>query len=159
MSRHERRHEKQDILGLASFGFLLVLISVIWINTPNLYRSIISFLGDFKSTKEIFPNFSLPVPEHSHPVVYTAVAQFCFVFGIFQIFILVLRLAFRESVDRIAETFSGIVFWFGAGYVSNALSGRIIGWFSFLSWIIVLIGLSLVIRSLILLFELALRKQ
>ena len=160
MTRHERRYEKQDIFGLVSFGFFLVLVGVIWIITPNLFEEVHNFFEDFKLKEEVFPNVFLPAPVHHHPVVYTAIARFCFVFGLFQIFILVLRFVFREPVDKIAGTFSGMVFWLGAGFVANMLSAGTIKWFAFLGWIIVLIGLSLVIRSLVvLLFELTLRKD
>jgi len=158
MTWHERRYEERDILSLASIGFFLFLIGVIWIITPNYTQKVENFFKDFKLT-EAFPNVSLPAPVHHHPVIYTAVARFCFVFGLFQIFILALRLVFREPVNRIAGTISGTVFWLGAGFVSNRLSVGIIEWFVFLGWLIVLVGLSLAIRSLaVLLYELTLRK-
>ena len=63
-------------------------------------------------------------------------------------------------MDKLAGTFSGMVFWLGVGFVANMLSAGTIKWFVFIGWIIVLIGLSLVIRSLVvLLFELVLRKD
>jgi len=159
MTWRERQREKRDILGLASFGFFLLLIGVIWTVTPDLHQKIIDFFNDFKRTEEIFPNVSLPVPTGSHPEVYTALAQFCFVFGLFQIVILVLRFFFREPVDRIAGTFSGIVFWLGVSFVSNQLADGAIKWLGFLGWLIVFMGLSLVVRSfLVLLFEVALRR-
>jgi len=161
MTWHERQHEKRDILGLASFGFFLLLIGVIWTITPNLSQNIIDFFKDFEPTKEIFPNVFLPAPAHPHrhTVVYTALAQFCFAFGLFQIAILVLRFFFREPLNRIAGTFSGIVFWLGLGFVANLLTDGAIHWFGFIGWLIVLIGLALVVRSLlVLLFEVALRK-
>jgi tellurite resistance protein TehA-like permease len=159
MTWHERRHEKQDILGLASFGFFLMLVGIIWIVTPNLLEEVRKFLEDFK-LKEVFPNVFLPAPASSHPVVYMAIARFCFVFGLFQIFILALRVVFREAVNKIAGTFSGMIFWLGAGFVANMLSTETIKWFAFVGWIIMLIGLSLVIRSLVvLLFEFTLRKD
>lgn len=159
MPRHERQPEKRDILGIASFGFFLLLIGIIWIITPNLYQEIVDFFNDFKLTEEIFPNVFLPVPAHSHPVVFTALAQFCFAFVLFQIVILVLRFFFREPVDKVAGTFSGMVFWLGVGFVSSWLADGTIEWVSFLGWFIVFIGLSLVVRSLlVLMFEVALRK-
>ena len=160
MTWHERRDEKRDMLGFASFGFFLLLIGVILLIMPNLLEEVRDFFEDFKLEEEVFPNVFLPVPASSHPVVYTAVARFCLVFGLFQIFILVLRFVFREHVDKIAGTFSGMILWLGAGFVANMLSAETIKWFVFLGWIIVLIGLSLVIRSLVvLLFELGLRKD
>jgi len=159
MPRHERQPEERDVLGLASFGFFLLLIGVIWIITPNLSQRVIDFFKDFKLTEEIFPNVFLPAPAHRHPLVYTALTRFCFAFGLFQIVILVFRFLFREPLDRIAGTFSGIVFWLGVGFISSLLADGEIGWFGFLGWVIVFIGLSLVVRSLlVLLFEVALRK-
>jgi len=161
MPRHERRHEKRDILGFASFGFFILLIGVIWIITPNLLQRVTDFLKDFTLEKEVFPNVFLPAPAHPyrHIVVYAALARFCFVFGLFRIVILVLKFFFRESLNRVAGAFSGIVFWLGVGFVSNLLADGAIEWFGFLGWFIVFIGLSLVVRSfLVLLFEVALRK-
>ena len=159
MPQKERRREGQDRLSLASFGFFLLLIGVIWVITPNLFQEVVDFFKDFKLEKEIFPNVFLPAPAHRHPIVYTALARFCFVFGLFQSVILVLRFFFRESLDKVAGAFSGVVFWLGVGFVSNLLAAGAIGWFGFLGWFIVFGGLSLVVRSLlVLLFEVALRK-
>ncbi len=158
MPRHERRREEQDKLGFASLGFCLLLIGVIWIITPNLFQKVIDFFRDFEIA-EISPNIFLPAPAHHHPVVYSTFARFCFVFSLFQIVILVLRFFFREPLDRVAGTFSGIVFWLGAGFFSNLLAAEAIEWFGFLGWLIVFVGLSLVVRSLlVLLVKVPLRK-
>ena len=161
MPQHERRREEQDKLSFASFGFFLLLIGVIWVITPNLFQEVVDFFKDFDLTEEIFPNVFFPAPAHPHrhTVVYTALVRFCFAFGLFQIAILVLRFFFRDTVDKVAGTFSGIVFWLGVGFVSNMLAAGDIEWFGFLGWFIVVIGLSIVVRSLlVLLFEVALRK-
>ena len=159
MPWHERQHENRDLLGLVSFGFFLLLVGVIWIVTPDFSQKVVNFFKDFELEEEIFPNVFLPAPADSHPVVYTALSRFCFVFGLFQIAILVLRFFFRDPIDKMAGTFSGIVFWLGVGFVSNMLADGAIKWFGFLGWFIVVIGLSIVVRSLlVLLFEVALRK-
>ena len=161
MPQNERRHERQDKLGLASFGFFILLVGVIWVITPDLFQKIIDFFKDFKLEEEIFPNVPFPAPArpYRHLVVYTALARFCFVFGLFQIVILVLRFFFRESLDKVAGAFSGVVFLLGVGFVSNLLAAGTIGWFGFFGWFIAFIGLSIVVRSLlVLLFEVALRK-
>jgi hypothetical protein len=160
MPQHERRHEEQDKFSLASFGFFLLLIGAIWVITPNIFQEVVDFFKDF-TLKEIFLNIPFPSPEHTywHIAVYTAIARFCFAFGLFQIVILVLRVFFRDPVDKAAGTFSGIVFWLGIGFVSNLLAARTIEWFGFIGLFIVFIGLSIVVRSLlVLLFEVALRK-
>lgn len=158
MPSHERQREKRDIFGLASFGFFILLVGAIWLVTPNLSQKVIDFFQDFTLKKEIFPNVPFPAPAHHHPVVYEALARFCFAFGLFQIVILALKLFLRETLHRTAGTFSGIVFWLGVGFASNMLATEAIEWFGFLGWFIVFVGLSIVVRSLlVLLFEVALR--
>ncbi len=159
MPSNKRRRKKRDILGLASFGFFLLLVGVIWLITPNLSQAVGDFFSSFTLEKEVFPNVFLPSPTGRHPVVYAALARFCFVYGVFQIVILVLKVFLREPTDRVAGTFSGIVFWLGVGFVSNLLATEALEWFGFVGWLIVFIGISLVARSLLmLLFEAALRK-
>lgn len=159
MTLDERRSKALDRLGFASFGFFLVLIGVIFSVTPNLIDKIVDFFKDFK-LMEVYPNVSLPAPKSNHPVLYTAVAEFCIAYGLFQIGILTLRIYFGDHLDRKAGTLSEVVFWLSAGYLVNVLSvGIIEDWFAFLSGFVILIGVSLVIRSLvILLFETVLRR-
>jgi len=154
---NERRLKGLDILGFASFGFFLVLIGVIFLITPNLGSEIVDFFTDFELV-DVYPNVFLPTPTSSHPVFYTAVAQFCIVYGLFQIPILILRIYLGDSLKRKAGTLSGTVFWLGASYLLTILSAGNIEWFPFLGGLVVFIGLSLVVRSLvILLFETVLR--
>ena len=120
--------------------------------TPNLHSKVIDFLGDF-GLVEAFPSVFLPSPAGPHPEVYTAVAEFCFIFGLSQILILVLRLISKDPVERIAGTGSGIVFWLSLSSFSNVLAAGAIAWFEFIGWLIVFIGLSLVARSLVILMS------
>jgi len=153
----ERRLKGLDRLGFASFGFFLVLIGVIFVVTPHLDEEIVAFFKDFEIV-EVYPNVSLPKPASNHPVLYIAVAEFCIAYGLFHIVILILRLYFRDYLNRKAGALSETVFWLGASYLLNILSAEIIGWFTFLSWLIIMVGIALVVRSLvILLFETVLR--
>jgi len=144
----ERFLERTDWLGIVSLGFFLVLLGVIWTITPDLSNEVIDFFTDFH-LENVTESIVLPAPEHNHPVVYTAVTQFCLAFGISQIVILALRFVLRESMDRKTGTISGIVFWFGAGFFSNMLAAEEIGWFGFLAGLIIVIGLLIIISSLV----------
>jgi len=148
MTRSERRSEGGDRLSLVSFGFFLVLIGAIIFITPNYYNEFSAFFRDFHLVK-VASNFFLPAPKSSHPVVYTAIMEFCVAYGLFQIAILSFRFALRDPVDRKAGTVSGIVFWLGAGYLSSILLAGSIGWFAFLAGLIVFIGLAILIRSFV----------
>jgi len=148
--RSERRLEKWDRLGFVSLGFFLVLVGIIYLTTPNCYGEFVAFFKDFKLVK-VAPNVFFPAPASNHPVVYGAVMEFCFVFGPFQIVLLGLRFVLRDTLSRKAETLSGIIFWLGAGFLLNMLFVENIGWFAFLGGLIIFVGLSLVLRSLVVL--------
>jgi len=153
MTRGERRSEGWDRLSLASLGFFLILIGAILLVTPNYRNEFVSFFRDFHLVK-VTPNVSLPAPKSSHPIVYTAVMEFCIAYGLFQIAILVFRFVLRDPIDRKAGTASGIVFWLGAGYLLSMLLTESIGWFDFLAGLAIFIGLSIVIRGFVtLLFQ------
>jgi hypothetical protein len=79
--------------------------------------------------------------------------QFCLIFGGFEIVILVLRLAFHESIGRMADAVSGMAFWFSAGYFLSLLANQSIGWFSFIVGIIISAGLAIVATSIFKLFR------
>jgi len=148
MTESERRSEGRDRLSLASFGFFLILIGAIILITPNYYDEFSAFFRDFHLVK-VASNVFLPAPKSSHPVVYTALMEFCVAYGLFQIAILIFRFALRDPVDKKAETVSGIVFWLGAGYLSSILLAGNIGWFGFLAGLVIFIGLAIFIRSFI----------
>jgi predicted Kef-type K+ transport protein len=79
--------------------------------------------------------------------------QFCLVFGVFQIVILALRFVFRDSVERKAETVSGVVFWLGVAVFLGLLANGSLGWFSFIAGFVVSVGLSVVARNIVRLFR------
>jgi hypothetical protein len=147
---NERRLKRPDVLGFVSFGFFLVLIGVIFVITPNLGDEIVDFFTDIELV-EVYSNVFFPAPASSHPVFYTAVAQFCIAYGLLQIAVLILRVYLGDNLSRKAGTLSGTVFWLGAGYLLTVLSAANIEWFAFLSWLVIFAGLSLVVRSLVIL--------
>jgi len=139
--------KERDWLSIVSLGFFLILAGVIWLITPNPYNEALSFVKDFH-LENITENVYLPSPASPHPVVYTAVAQFCLAFGIFHIIILGLRIIFKEPLNRKSGTVSSVIFWLGASYFLFALAAENISWFAFLAGLIIIIGLIIVVSSL-----------
>ena len=92
----------------------------------------------------------------SNRIVYTAVEQFCFALGIFQVVILALRFAARSSIGKKADTFGNLVFWIGAGYLVRTLLlettrwAPLTTWFVFWASIVTLLGVTLIVRAIIL---------
>ena len=149
--RRWRDTYRRDDTGWISFGAFLIIVAVIYLTTPNLSHEINAFMRDFQMV-EVFQNFWWFVPATNHPVLYGAVERFCYVFGVVQIGILGLRFATRSSIYGKAGTFSSVVFWLGAGYVAGLLSQGVLSWLSFIAALIILIGISIVVRSLVLTF-------
>jgi len=155
-SFEEVSHLRRDgLFSAISAGFFFVLVGAIFAITPNLFRSIIDFFRDFNLVR--VPNLEIylvaPVSPRAHSVVYLAAEQFSFVWGLFQIVILVLRFAARSPSRKIAETLSNIAFWWGAGFLISAFLNETttrVMWFAFWAAIIMLLGLSLLVRAVIL---------
>jgi len=132
----------------------LILIGAMFVITPNLYGAVLTFLDDFQLV-QIGPKIFLPAPVSNHPVLYLAIEVFCYLWGLFQIVILILRFSLGSSIHQKARTLSRIVFWLGAGWLTSMLRTRILGvgsqgWFAFWSAVAILLGLSLIVQAAVL---------
>jgi len=150
-----RKREGRDLFGLVEFGFFLILIGAIFLATPSIFNRVESFFKSFDlKAIEIYPGVFLPGPTGNHEEVYRAIMYFCFAFGLFEAIILILRFAQKSPIDKKAGTLGAIVFWLGAGVLANTLvTGGSGFWFFFIGGIIVLIGISIMVRALATMFS------
>jgi hypothetical protein len=100
-----------------------------------------------------------PAPEHvaQHLEVYSAVEQFSLGWGVFLVAMLVVRFAIGSPNRRKAENLSDIIFWFGAAYLIQTWLINNAKWFEFWATILIVLGVSLIVRA-IYLAAVALRK-
>lgn len=151
-SRYSHGYVDTVIKGITA-GFFFLLLGIIFATTPNLFRGVEDFLRDIGLVR-VFPNasFFLPAPVHqaAHQSVYDAVEQFALVWGIFLIATLVARIVLRLPLRSISDNAGDIVFWLGASYLIQVLLIQKTEWFTFWTIVIVLIGISLVVRGIIL---------
>jgi hypothetical protein len=153
-SRLGRRTRDRDNIGLISFGVFVALIGVMYLLTPNISFEIDAFANDLNLVRisNIINQADccyLPAPSSNHPVLYFAVAEFCFIFGLAQIVLLMVEFAQGLSAYRKSRTAGSIVFWLGAGYIDYSLSLGSITWFPSWAALIVVIGFSIIVRSVI----------
>jgi hypothetical protein len=146
----------ENLVSAVAAGFVLILVAVIFINTPGLWDSIISFFSNLTFATVPGTGISLPAPiaPSAHTILYGAVFQFVLGVGIMEIIVLALRLALHSPVNRVAETVGNIVFWFGTAYLVNTYlneAATINKWFVFWAGILVFLGLSLIARGFVLL--------
>lgn len=165
-----RRGYREGIISAISAGFFFILVGAIFIMTPNLFSRIIAFIDDFAFVQ--IPNtaiyfFAPRTPVIPHIIVHRAVREFSLVWAIFQIVVLIIRAAARSTLGKIAETGSNIVFWFGATYLIGIFliertwltsSLPLTAWFAFWAAIIVLAGLTMIVRAIILGVGLAVKR-
>jgi hypothetical protein len=155
-SIRNRSPQEGLITALAIGGFFIILGSV-FAFSPSIVSNTNAFFSDLTTVTFPFGNpgstMSLLAPGHpaEHQVFYTAVMNFLIGVGVLQIVILALRLVVKSPIRRIAETVGNLVFWLGAAVIANVflLAGTLNGWFQFWSALIVLIGVSLVVRFLV----------
>jgi len=149
----KKRSEGTNWLGLLSFGLFLILLGTIWTATPNLTEDVRTFVDPKNWRLEnVTENIAFPEPQGSYDVLYTAAMQFCFIFGVLQIAILFLRFAFYESINKKAETVSGMTFWFSISFFLHMLIGGL-SFFGFIGGIIISGGLALLSGSVVKLFR------
>ena len=149
------RRYKEGLFSAISAGFFFILIGAIFVTTPNLFDKIIDLFRDFDIVRVPNMEILLPAPASpgTHSLVYSAVTEFSFVWGLFQIVILALRFIAHSPLSKKAETVSGLVFWLGASFLISTFLNEtttVITWFVFWAAIMMLIGLSLIIRAIIL---------
>lgn len=156
-----RRHREGLIAGISA-GFFFIVAGALFIimTTPPLFDGIVAFFNNFDLVT--IPNLGIPWPAptspFTHSVVYLAAERFCFIWGVFEIVILVIRLVLRSNIDKISETVSNIVYWFGAGvlvrmflleFVRFPTVTGLTRWFVYWAAIIMLFGVTLIIRGII----------
>lgn len=153
---------REGIFSAISAGFFFLLIGVIFVITPNLIPRTVDFFNDFGF--EPIPNttiyFAAPARPLLHQTVYQAAEQFSYAIGFFQIIILALRFFADSPWNKKAETISNLT-WIGTGYLIRRLLidptirttmawTPMTTWWVFWSAIIMLLGISLIIRAIIL---------
>jgi hypothetical protein len=149
---------REGIYSAISIGAALILIGIVYAlaQPSSLWDSIITFFSNLTTRSVPGTGISLPAPANpaAHAVLYTAAFQFCIGLGILQVILLVLRLAGRSSIGKTAETVGTLVYWFGAAYLITIYlsdAPNITQWFMFWAGILIMLGLSFIVRAFVLL--------
>ena len=150
-------HKAQEgLLSAIAVGFVFILIGIVYITTSGLWDSVVAFFSNLETTVVPGTEIYLPMPTNpnAHAVFYGALFHLCLGVGILQIIILALRFVLGSSINNTAETVGNLVFWFGAAYLVNTYLNQttnVSAWFIFWTWMLIITGLSLIVRALVLL--------
>jgi hypothetical protein len=151
MKLSRKMREEPDILGIVTFGLIIILIAVLLVTIPNLFPSTFNFFLDLVWT-EVAPFFWwwTPATPAAHTLVYNTIYLFFLGTIFINIIVLVLRIIFRDLTKRQFEAIGGIVMSAGvtwAAYnfsISYTLTNAFV---VFCGWFIVFIGVSIIIQS------------
>ena len=156
----EMRHVRgpgESIISAISVGTVFILFGIVFVLAlpNNLFERTIAFFGSFTSRQVPGIGIALPAPisPSTHVVFYNAVFQFSLGIAFLQILILALRIGFGSRVPKIAETVGNLIFWFGASYLVNMYLNSLTTlntWFTFWAAILIVLGLSIVVRAAVL---------
>jgi hypothetical protein len=150
-SKETPRHYQEGIFTAISIGFFLLLVGTLFVINPNLFGNIIDFFKDFELVDVPHTNIILPAPESPqlHLTVYQAARQFSIALGVFQVVILALRFVIPSSWGKRSETVGNFVYWGGASFLIQSFLIETTQWFTFWSTIIILVGVSIIARTVV----------
>jgi hypothetical protein len=154
---HSRGHwENEGLIRAVGFGGFLIVLGIVFAITPDLFQKISTFFNDLTTQHLPFAgglgNVVLPAPQNpaTHMDLYRAVMQFDIGIAALEFVLLFMRLSLQR-VHRVAETVGNLVFWGGAAFLTNMflLMGTLKGWFEYWAALVVLVGVSLIVRALV----------
>jgi hypothetical protein len=151
------RWKHESLITAVAFGGFLIVLGLVFVLTPDLPDKISSFFRDITTRQLPFGGgqntISLLAPANpsSHSALYTAVMQFDIGIAILQVIVLAMRLGLQSRARRVAETVGNLVFWGGAAFLVYYFlqMGTLRSWFEYWAALIIVVGVSLVIRSII----------
>ncbi len=150
----------ENVISAISVGYVFILIGLVYVLAlpTNLFEKLISFFGSLTVRQVPGTSIFLPAPINpvAHNALYNAFYQFCLGLILLQIVVLLLRIVWHSPIRRTAETLGNLIFWSGAAWLAATfLNNRatVSTWFAFWAGILIVLGLSLVARSIVLLLK------
>ncbi len=151
-SPQEYLRSREGVITAVAVGGFFILVGMMFVIIPDLWDNINAFFQNITTQEFPFGDvnsvIALPAPLNpaAHNALYNALMQFDIGFGVLQIIILALRLAWHSRVSKVAETVGNLVFWLGAALLVNVflLQGTLAGWWQYWGALIILVGISFV---------------
>ncbi len=141
----------ETIFTAISVGFFLVLIGFLLVTTPNLLDKFLDFVTSFRLVDVPNTDIVLPAPVNprSHIDLYQAATVMSFALVAFQIVMLMLRFLAQSPWGKRAEAAGNLVFWLGAGILTQYFLIETTQWFVFWSLFLIIIGISMIARAMV----------
>jgi len=148
--------EHEGLIRAVGFGGFLIVLGIVLAITPDIFGKTSAFFNDVTTQHLPFAGslgnviLLAPLNPASHMDFYRAIMQFDIGIAALEAVILLLRLSLQR-IHRVPETVGNLVFWGGAAFLTNIylLAGTLKGWFEFWAALVVLVGISLIVRALV----------
>ncbi len=158
--RRRIREPHEGVISAIAVGAVFILLGLVFVLAlpDNLWTDTVDFFSNLTIRQVGNSGLYLPAPEipsaRGNVVFYNALFQFSLGIAFLQVLILALRVGFGSPIRRVAETVGNLIFWFGAAVLEHTYlnaSTTTSLWFTFWALLIVVVGLSIIVRGVILL--------
>ena len=151
MTLSRKSREEPDLLGIVTFGLIIILVAVLLVTIPALFPATFNFFLDLAWT-EVAPLFWwwTPTTPAAHTLVYNGIYIFFLGTIVINIIVLLLRVIFRDLTKRQIEAIGGIVMSAGVTWAAYnfSISYTLTNAFAvFCGWFVAFIGVSILITS------------
>jgi len=151
------RRYREGLLSAVSVGFFFILAGAIFITNPNLPGNVVEFFQPQNFEVVRVPNIQvyLPAPKlpnETYVTIYPAVGLFSLLWAFFEIAMLIIRVFAGSPLRKKVDGTSNVAFWLGAYYLIGLFLDETVTqprWFAFWAAIVVLIGVTLLVRAVI----------
>ena len=151
------RRYREGLLSAVSVGFFFILAGAIFITNPNLPGNVVEFFQpqNFEVVRVPSTQVYLPAPKlpnETYVTIYPAVGLFSLLWAFFEIAMLIIRVFAGSPLRKKVDGTSNVAFWLGAYYLIGLFLDETVTqprWFAFWAAIVVLIGVTLLVRAVI----------
>jgi len=152
--------QSEGIISAISVGSVFILFGTVYVLAlpSSLFDKMVAFFENLTTRQVPGTDIYLMAPTNpaTHSIFYTAIFQFCVGIAFLQLAVLLLRLVWGSPASKTAETLGNMVYWSGAALLSTTflnVNTTLTTWFAFWAGILVMIGASLIARSIVLLLR------
>jgi hypothetical protein len=138
-------------------GFFFILAGAIFITNPNLPGNVVEFFQpqNFEVVRVPSTQVYLPAPKlpnETYVTICQAGGLFSLLWAFFEIAMLIIRVFAGSPLRKKVDGTSNVAFWLGAYYLIGLFLDETVTqprWFAFWAAIVVLIGVTLLVRAVI----------
>jgi hypothetical protein len=144
--------KKSDYVGIVTAGMFLILVAMLYIITPNVFSNFSDFFTSFELV-EIATGYTVVRPAIPNIVVFQLGFQFSVGIAVVNSIAVLLHLLTSSPLHKTGSSIIGTLTWFGFSWSSYLLYIGSLDWITWMGYVALIFGVSVVISSQLIFFE------